>query len=173
MNTLDNKRSLSLSALKHVIPLMQERDFRWVITGGFACYVYGVEREITDIDIDIDTTKEDPYFQSLQAELESYITQPLLHYVDQNYDNYNFEATFDEVVIDICSMAELKKFDKATASFMPCYPHGYPDVELVPFEGIELPLLSKRWIIKDKEQLIWQRESDIKDIEGLKRLLKA
>jgi len=36
-----------------------------------------------------------------------------------------------------------------------------------------LPLLFKQWIIKDKEQLVWQLESDIKDIEGLKRLLRA
>ncbi len=160
------------SALQQVIPLLAQRNFKWVITGGFACYVYGVEREITDIDIDIDTTKDDPKFQSLLTELAPFITQHLLHYVDQNLDNYNFEATLFDVVIDICPMAELKLFSKVSQSYEPAYPKGYPDIKTVSFEGIDLPLLSKEWIIKDKQGLVWQRESDLHGIRALKQLIE-
>ena len=171
MDNLSDKSINAFKALQQIIPLLASRQFKWVITGGFACYVYGVEREITDIDIDIDTTKDDPKFVSLMNELEPFITQSLEHYIDQNYDNYNFEATLFDVIVDICPMAELKMFNKVSQSYELAYPTGYPDIEVVAFKGIDLPLLAKEWIIKDKEQLVWQRESDLNDIRGLKQLL--
>lgn len=171
MNELATDHRRALNALKQVIPILESADFRWVITGGFACYVYGVDRKITDIDIDIDTSKDDPEFQSLLKALAPNITQPLQHFVDQNYDNYNVEATFDNLIVDICPMAELKMFNRACDSYKLCYPSGFPEIEIVSFCGVNLPLLSKQWIINDKEQLVWQRESDRKDIEGLKCLL--
>jgi len=173
MSNIEEKRLKALKALEQVIPLLEARDFKWVITGGFACYVYGVDREITDIDIDIDTTKDDSHFQSFIKALSPYITQPLENYVDQNYNNYNFEATFDELVVDICPMAELKVFNKEIGAYEPCYKNGFPSLELVNFCGIDLPLLSKTEIIKDKQKLVWQRESDHRDIEGLKQLIKT
>jgi hypothetical protein len=156
----------ALAALQHMIPLLKK--FKWVITGGFACYVYGVQRPITDIDIDIDTRKDDPQFQSLLASLEPYQSQPLEHFVDKNYDNYSFEATFGEQVVDICPMAELKIFNQSSRSYELFYSEGFPATELISFFGFELPLLSKELIIKNKEMLVWQRDSDRSDIKGLR-----
>ncbi len=159
----------ALVALQYTVPLL--RHFKWVITGGFACYVYGLQRPITDIDIDIDTTKDDPNFQSLLVSLEPYKSQPLEHFIDENYDNYSFEATFGEQIIDICPMAELKIFDKNSRTYELFYSEGFPAIEVVSFCGVELPLLAKELIIKNKEMLAWQRDSDRSDIEGLKRLM--
>lgn len=169
MFTQDQTEREALAALQYMIPLL--KPFRWVITGGFACYVYGVKRPITDIDIDIDTTKNNPDFQSLLLSLEPYKSQPLEHFVDQNYDNYSFEATFGEQVVDICPMAELKVFDKKCESYQLFYGGGFPEIEVVSFCGIELPLLSKELIIKNKEMLVWQRDSDTTDVEALKHLM--
>ncbi len=173
MKNTDTKHFEAVNALKNIIPLLESHSFKWVITGGFACYVYGVDRDITDIDIDIDTSKDESQFQSFVNALEPYITQPLENYVDQNYNNYNFEATFDELIVDICPMAELKIFNKEIGSYELCYNNGFPPFEVVSFNGMNLPLLSKTEIIKDKEKLVWQRESDHRDIAGLKQLLKA
>jgi hypothetical protein len=156
----------ALGALQHMVPLL--KPFKWVITGSFACYVYGLRRPITDIDIDIDTTKDDPAFQSLLLSLKLFESQPLEPFVDQNYDNYSFEATFGEQVVDICPMAEVRIFNKNTQSYELFYSDGFPAIELVSFCGFELPLLSKGLIIKNKEMLVWQRDSDRTDIEGLK-----
>jgi hypothetical protein len=155
MKSMETKHFEAVNALKQTIPLLEKHNFMWVITGGFACYVYGVDRDITDIDIDIDTSKDDPSFHSLLKELEPYITQPLEHYVDQNYDNYNFEATSGTQVVDICPMAQLRIFNKAIGSYELCYSNGFPPFEIISFDGMDLPLLSKTEIIKDKEKLVW------------------
>ncbi len=153
-----------------IIPLLEKYDFRWVITGGFASHVYGVERPITDVDIDIDTSKDSPAFKAFTGELKEFITEPLNHFVDQNYDNYNFEVTFDGVIFDFCPMKEMNIFDKETNKYIPFYANGFPDSEMVEWNGLKLPLLSKELVIKNKEMLVWQRESDFKDIEQLKKL---
>ena len=157
-------------ALSFIIPILEKYRFKWVITGGFATLAYGVDRPLTDIDIDIDTNKDDPKFQKFVEEVSPHITQPLEHLVNDSYDNYNMELTVAGVIIDICPMADLKVFDKGKKEYVPFYA-GFPEHEIVEFEGLQLPLLSKRLIIENKE-LIMRDEWDKRDIEGLKALLK-
>jgi hypothetical protein len=156
--------------LTFIIPRIEERKMRWVITGGFACYAYGVERKLSDIDIDLDTSKENDVFNEFMSSLKPYMTQPLEHLVDKNYDNYNFEITIHDVIIDICPMAEMNIFDKSLGTYQDFYKDGFPRVEVVDFFGLSLSLLAKDLVIKNKEMLVWQRESDMADIRGLQAL---
>ena len=167
---MNNKEQKALAALHFIIPILEKYNFKWVITGGFACHLYGVERNMTDIDIDIDTSKNSIDFKSFVKDLEKYTTQKLEHFVDQNYDNYNFEITMDGQVIDICPMKEMKIFDKNTDKYVNFY-KGFPEFKTTDFQELKLPVLSKELIIKNKEMLVWQRESDLKDISELKRLI--
>ncbi len=168
--TTDTDRARA--ALAYIIPILAKYRFRWVITGGFAAYVFGVDRDITDIDIDIDTSKDAPEFQAFVEDVRPFMTQELEHYVDQNYDNYNFEVTYGGQIIDICPMAEMNVTDKLPGAYVHFYKDGFPEMETVPFHGFDLPLLSKRLIIKNKEMLVWQRESDHRDIAGLREIME-
>lgn len=160
------------NALRFIVPILRKYHFRWVITGGFAARAYGVDRNITDIDIDIDTSKDAPEFKAFVEEVRPFMTQELEHYVDQNYDNYNFEVTFGGQVVDICPMAEMNVTDKIPGSYIHFYKDGFPEMETVPFHGLDLPLLSKRLIVENKEMLVWQRDSDHRDVAGLRRLME-
>lgn len=138
-------------ALAYIIPILEKFNFRWCITGGFACYVYGVPRNITDIDIDIEVSKNDPSFQEFLKVIEQNITSPLEHFVDQNYDNYNVGVLN---ILDICPMAEMNIFIKEKAEYENFYKDGFPNIEIREFQGFKLPLLSKQLIIKNKEMLV-------------------
>ncbi len=161
-------RQKAKAALEFIVPILEKYGFKWVITGGFATLAYGVERPLTDIDIDIDTNKDDQKFQEFVAELAPHTTQPLEHFVSGAYDNYNMELTVAGVILDICPMADLKVFDKEKKEFVPFY-SGFPEHEIVGFEGLQLPLLSKQLIIENKE-IIMRDEWDRRDVEGLKAL---
>ena len=167
---MDSKRQKAKTALEFIILILEKYGFRWVITGGFATLAYGVDRPLTDIDIDIDTNKDDPKFKEFITELAPQVTQPLEHLVNDSYDNYNMEITVGGVVIDICPMADLKVMDKEKKEYVPFY-SGFPEHEVVEFEGLQLPLLSKRLIIENKE-IIMRDEWDARDIAGLKTLQK-
>lgn len=157
-------------ALAKMVPEVEALNCRWVITGGFACYVYGVKRKLTDIDIDIDINKEDPKFTDMLEKLSPFTTQPLIHFVSEAYDNYNVEITISNQVVDICTMADLKIFDKEFGDYRPFYDQGFPAIEMVDFHGFTLPLMAKDLIIKNKE-MIMRDEWDVRDIEGLRALM--
>ena len=95
MMSINNPRiEFAIEALNFIIPILNKFHFRWVITGGFACFVYGVKRPLTDIDIDIDTSKDSPEFDDFLMQIAPFVFQPLEHFVDINYDNYNVEITY-------------------------------------------------------------------------------
>lgn len=166
------KEQQALAALNTLIPVLKKYGFRWVITGGFACYVYGIQRELTDIDIDIETSGTDPRFKEFVEELRPYITQELEHFVDENYDNYNFEITIGDQTVDICPMKELKIIHTETGTYEPFY-QDFPQTEVGTFFGMELPLLSRELILKNKEMLARKREADLADMAGLHTLLET
>ena len=179
MNSLDSiqapsaERIKAVQALSFIMPILEKHNFEWVITGGFATLAHGVDRPLTDIDIDIRTSKDSPEFEAFMSELHPYITQPLEHWVDQNYDNYNFEITIADVVIDMCPMKEMQVKDKNTGIPAPFYGEAMPETEWVDFEGLKLPLLSKTLIVKNKEMLAWQREADHADVAALRALMEV
>ena len=67
-------------------------------------------------------------------------------------------------------MEEMKIFDKSSGTYEKFYKDGFPEIEHIEYGGLKLPLLSKELIIKNKEMLVWQRETDLKDIQELKKL---
>lgn len=168
---LESKKALN--ALNKIIPLLEKYNFQWLITGGFASYVYGVKRPITDIDIDICTSKDSESFKNLIKDLSPFITQPLENFVDQNYNNYNFEIEIEGQVVDICSSEEMNIYNKKTQQYENFYARAFPKPEIMEWNKLKLPLLPKDLIIKNKEMLVWQRESDLKDIKELKSILTA
>ena len=156
-----------LKALAFAVPLFDQTGLPWIITGGFACYVYGVERDLSDIDIDLDCGHAHPAFQSLLQTLEPFITMPLTHYTSDRYDNYNAEAVIDNTLFDFCSGDDLKVFDPATGRHELFYAAGFPQPVRVNFHGFNLPLLPPDLIIANKRQLM--RPIDITDIAGLEK----
>jgi len=165
----DSEKVRAIGALKFIIPILEKYQFQWVVTGGFATLAYGVDRPLTDIDIDIDTSRNSQEFQSFLHDVESYITQPLEHFVnDSSYDNFNVELTYNGQVLDICPMSDLKIFNKKFGAYQSFYT-GFPEIEMIDFDGITLPLLAKELVIKNKEDIL-RDEWDSRDIAGLKAL---
>ena len=172
MTNKENEHQQAKAALSFIVPILEKYKFRWVITGGFACYVYGVDRMLTDIDIDIDTSKDSANFRVFLEEVQPHISQPLVNFVDSNYNNFNFELTIENQIIDICPMNELLIFNKNEGAYVNFYHHAFPTIDMVRFEGFELPLLTKQAIIDNKEMLATKDEWQQRDIDSLRKLLK-
>lgn len=171
MNDKNVEHKRAKAALSYIIPILVKYNFKWVITGGFACYVYGVDRMLTDIDIDIETSKDSIEFKQFIDELKPYITQPLENFVNDNYNNFNFEITYQDQIIDICPMNELLIFNRNSNKYVSFYDGKFPEVEMMDFEGFKLPLLSKVAIIDNKVMLTDKDEWQMRDIKELRNLL--
>jgi hypothetical protein len=168
---MKKERASALKALQFIIPLLEKYKFKWIITGGFATYVYGVNRPITDIDIDIDISKDDPAFKSFLKDIKSITTQKLIHFKNEFYDNYNVEAEVDGQRLDICPAQQLKVINKSSGKYELIYSlfGGFPEPCIVVFQSLQLPLLPKELIIQNK-QMITRDKWDLRDIEELQKL---
>jgi hypothetical protein len=156
------------ATLGFIMLILESLKLRWVITGGFACYAYGIKRPITDIDIDIDCSKDDETFKEFFALLSPYISQPLEHLQNDFYDNYNFEASINGQILDICPMKEL--LIARDGEYVPFY-NGFPRVEQVGWNGFMLPLLAKDLILENKKMILDRSELDRQDAEALTKML--
>lgn len=164
------ERLKAKTAISFIIPLLEKYKFKWVITGGFACYAYGVDRLLTDIDIDIEISKDSLEFQKFYEDVKTFVTQPLENFIDENYNNFNFELTYQNQIIDICPMDELLIFNKATGTYDKFYKNSFPEIELIDFEGFTLPILSKHAVIENKEMLTKKDKWQQRDIDELRKL---
>lgn len=161
----------ALKALKYITPLLDKYKFKWVLTGGFASYIHGAKRSITDIDLDIFASKDDEGFKKFLEEILPYSKDGLEHFQDTNYDNYSIEIDIEGQIIDICPTKELMIFSEKENKFIsiPFYTKSFKPV-IKHFEGLELPLLSIENIIENKDMLKWKRQRDLDDIKKLRNL---
>src|SRR3989344_2348186 len=143
----------AITALKYVIPFIEKYGFKWCISGGFACYLYGVNRTIGDIDIDIETDKEDENFKKFVEDVKEFTTYPFQLWVDENYDNWVMEITIENQKLRICSTKNLKLFNKKSDKYDLFYKRGIPKPTIISFNGLKLPISPKEWVLKMKETL--------------------
>ena len=157
-------------ALKYIIPFLKKYNFKGCISGGFACYLYGVNRPVDEIHIDIELDKDDKKFKSFIEDVKEFTTYSFQYYKDKNYDHYVMEITVNDFILSICTTKNLKMFNKHGKSDL-FYKKGIPKSDIVLFRGLQLPLLSKEKVIEMKDALAVKKEIDIKDISEMRKIL--
>lgn len=160
------------SALKYIIPILKKYDFKWIISGGFACYLYGVKRPIGDIDIDVEADKDDKKFKEFVEEVKEFATFPFQLWIDKNYDNWVMNVEIDGQVLSICSTENLKLFNKESGQYEIFYKRGVPKPVIILFKDLKLPISPKKWVIQMKEALAKKKPIDRKDISEMKKLME-
>lgn len=159
------------NALQYIIPLLEKNNLSWCISGGFACFLYGVKRPIEAIDIDVDISKDDPRFQTFIEEVKPYTELPFQLWIDQNYDNWVMDVVFDEQLLSICNTPDLKLLNKDTNQYELFYPNGIPSPVIMKFEGLQLPVAPRESVLKMKQALAIKKDIDRVDISGMEQLL--
>lgn len=129
--------------IRYIMPLLEKYNLKWCIAGGFACYLYGVNRPIEAIDIDIEVERDDPGFQSLIEEVKPDTELPFQLWIDQNYDNWVMDVVINGQLLSICDTPDLKLFNKETGQYELFYPDGIPEPHMMEFEGLRLPIAPK------------------------------
>ncbi|MDA1061246.1 MAG: hypothetical protein O3B47_05670 [bacterium] len=168
---VDPKRQRAKKALNYIIPILKKFNFRWCISGSFACYLYGVKRPIAAIDIDVETYKDDPAFKRFIKEVEPFTQLPFQLWIDKNYDNWVMDVVFEKQLLSICTTSDLKLLNKKSQIYELYYKQGIPEPLFIDFEGIALPVAPKESVLKMKEALAHKKAVDRVDISGMQKLL--
>jgi hypothetical protein len=161
-------------ALKYIVPLLKKYNFKWCISGSFACYLYGVKRSIGDIDIDVEADEKDKDFRSLVNDVKQYTDFPFQLWIDKNYDNWVINVVVRDQLLSICPTRNLKLFNKEKGEYELFYENGeIATPRIFSFRDIKIPISPPEYVIRMKEALAVKKQADKRDISEMKRLLNT
>ena len=146
------------AALKWIVSILKSKNITFQIAGGFAARIYGSQRELADIDIDI--TDED--FKEIISEVKAYIIYGPDRYIDEHWDLKLMTLEYKGQVIDIAGEARI--FDKGTGEWVK-QKTDYDNNNPISIYGVTVPVIKKEALIAYKSKLL--REVDRADIEAL------
>ena len=148
------------SAFKWIINILQKHNVPFQIEGGFASSLYGVERELADIDISIPEDR----FEELLPDIKDFIKYGPEQYLDDEWDIKLITLKYEGQYIDISGAFQKKNFDKVNKKWV-ATPSNFENSVYVDVYGLKVPVIAKEDLIAYKKLIL--RDVDIFDIEAL------
>jgi hypothetical protein len=136
---------------------LNEAGARYFLIGGFAVIAHGLGRTTKDIDFLVDDTPEN--VARVKAGLDILADRAAREIADGDIRRYTVVRVADEVLVDLLGRACGVTYADAAA-----------DAETVELQGVDIPLVSKRTLIRTKDTV---RPSDRADREFLEALLRS
>jgi hypothetical protein len=148
------------AAFRWIIQILQNNNIPFQITGGFAARLYGANRELHDIDIDI--PEED--FPKIVPLVEEYIIRGPLRYTSDKWDLQLMTLLFEGQEIDLGGAFEGKMFDKDANDWVDitC---NFATAKLMDVYGLKVPVVNKEELIAYKR--IVARDTDLTDVSQM------
>lgn len=151
------------TALKWIVNILQKHNIPFQIGGGFAARLYGVKRELADIDIAIPTDK----LSELLSEVKDHITYDLRHYLDEKWDCTGMTINYEGQEIDFVGAQGKKIFDEVNKKWI-ALENDFSNNEYKEIYGLTIPLMPKEKLIAYKS--ILKRDVDLLDLKGLEKI---
>jgi hypothetical protein len=146
-------------AFHWIIGLLESKKIVYRIIGGFAARVYGSDRELADIDIEI----ADKDIPRLVEGVKPYIVFGPARYLDENWDLNLMTLQYLGQEIDLAG-ADAKIFNQKT-KLWETLASSTGDIELKEVYNKKVPLESRRSLIFYKTKLA--REVDLEDVRQI------
>lgn len=150
------------AAFHWIVDILEDHGITYKVSGGFAARVYGVDRELADIDIEI----ADPDILKIVDSVKPFIVFGLAHYKDDNWDLELMTLEYENQLIDIAG-ANTKIFNHQTKQWERC-PGSLESVEIKEVFGRKIPIESRDSLIAYKTMLA--HEVDLEDVRQLSSL---
>lgn len=157
------------NALFWIIGILNKHNISYVISGGFSSYLYGSQRPINDIDIDIKNND----MSLIINEAKEYITYSHQRYKNKKWDLDLITLNYNGQEIDISGGTDLKLYDDYLQKWLDV-PTDFTKVRKIIFDGLELNVIEPKNLLDYKLILDQNDEGGIHqkiDIEALKKFI--
>ncbi len=148
----------TIEAFKWIIEILKRNNVVFQITGGFAAKLYGSERELADIDIDIEENR----FDLILPEVKEYVIFGPEQYIDENWSLKLMTLKYHDQVIDIAG--EEKIFDHDQKKWVR-QQDDFSNPTYVTLYGFTVPVIPEEKLINYKKRIA--RKVDIEDVKQL------
>src|SRR3989344_9170528 len=140
-------------AFKWIIDILHTHKIPFQIKGGFASRLYGVGRELADIDISIPEDR----FEELHPDIKDFIESGPEQYLDEEWDIKLITLKYEGQYIDLAGAFEKKNFDKTNMKWVNT-PSNFDTSVYMNVYGLNVPVIAKEDLIAYKRLI--QRDVD-------------
>lgn len=147
-----------IKALKIVIPILNEHNITYRVTGGLAGNLYGSQWQLHDIDIEVAQSDINKIVELFQE----YLVIHLMRLVDDEFDLLMLTLVIHDIDVEINQAEDAFVFSQDATIRLN---HDLSKFNTVFFEGLEIRVQPLDGIIEYKELL--GRENDLHDLKQL------
>jgi len=152
-------------ALKWIVNILKRHDAPFQIAGGLAAHIYGANRPVNDIDLDIPEEK----FKTILPDVEKYITFGPDRLKDEKWDLDLMVLNYEGQRIDISGAYKTKIYNEKNKIWEE-YPARFETAQIKMIFGIKVAVIDPRDLIEYKQ--ILNGEHQKVDIKAVKKYLK-
>ena len=155
--------------LRLVIPLLNNGNYQYHITGGFAAHLYGSERPVNDIDLAL--PQQD--FQRFSDELKRFVIDGPRRFTLAPWDLRLTELKIDDQLIDLSGDELARVLDKNTKSWVPISENFESAVKVEQF-GLSLMVQNPIDLMSYKRIISWKGDElkHLADVEVMERWVR-
>lgn len=150
------------AAFHWILDILERHSITYKISGGFAARVYGVNRELVDIDIEV----EDADILKIVDDVKTYVVFGPTRYKDDIWDLELMTLIYEGQEIDIAG-TDAKIFNHETKQWE-CCSGNLKSIEMREVFGRKVPIESRDSLMAYKTKLA--REVDLEDVRQLSLL---
>jgi hypothetical protein len=150
----------AVAGLKWITQLLAKHNITYQITGGLAAKVYGSERPLADIDLDLPNEA----ITKILPDIENHLVYGPSRYQDLEWDILLATLNYHGQLIDLSGADDGLLFDKQNEKWVTCEV-DFKKINRCLMDGIQVPVIAKNELIKYKSSL--RREVDLLDISAI------
>ncbi len=147
-------------ALIWIVNILRKHNIPFHIAGGLAAKIYGSERDLADIDLDIPEEK----FELIIPEVKNYIKYGPKQYKDDTWDLYLITLLYEGQDIDISGAYKAKLYNKDTKRWESAKTDFSKD-EIKKIFGLKVPVMHLQELMSYKSKI--QRDVDLEDLKAI------
>ena len=144
-----------------IIDILEQNNIKYKVSGGFAAKIYGVNRELADIDIEVSDVDIGQIAQT--DKIRPYIVYGPNQYKDENWDLLLMTLNYEGQDIDIAGTGA-KIFNTQT-KWWECLDSNLDSLTIKEIYGRKIPIENIESLIAYKKKLA--REVDLEDVKQL------
>ena len=156
-------RKNTKEAFRWIIGIIKENNIPFLISGGFAAKLYGANRPLYDIDIEV----PDKYFNKLLLLVKNKVIYGPKRYLDETFDILLMTLKYQGQEIDISGCETDKLYNHETKQWEP------GEIKIDNFTekniyGLKVPVIKKQDLLTYKSKT--KRSVDLEDIKDISNL---
>lgn len=157
-----------LKALHWIVGILNKHAVEYSICGGLSAFLYGAERSIKDIDIDI----ADSGFKKIYEDIEKYITRGPDRYKWKKFNTKIMHVKYHGQEIDIGSDKKQEIFDETKQIWVPTIIHFSRTKKMV-VDWLEIQVIDPQDLIDYKKLLVDEKNAhQLDDILAVEKYIK-